>query len=163
MIGRSDRAALALAAATAFAPPQALGHAALIEAEATTAISLRAHYDTGEPMAEAQVVVYAPDDPARAWARGVTDGDGRFVFAPDLGAPGRWTVQVRQAGHGAVAHVDIGEAEAATGREPLAVASVGAGGAPGILTQAVMVALVAWGALGTALYFRRGRRDDASA
>lgn len=162
LIARSDRAALALAALVALAPQPSFGHAALLDAETTTAIRLQARYDTGEPMAGAQVIVFAPDNPTEAWRRGATDAEGRYLFAPDIDMPGRWTVQVRQAGHGAVAHVDVGGAAADAG-PPSVVATTAQSGEHGLLRQAVMSALVAWGALGTALYFRRGRRDDASA
>ncbi|TVQ84761.1 MAG: carboxypeptidase regulatory-like domain-containing protein [Chromatiaceae bacterium] len=150
--------ALVLAGLTAFAPLPALGHAALVEAEMVAAIRLHAQFDTGEPMAAAQVILYAPDNPAQAWARGTTDPAGRYLFAPDPAVPGRWTVQVRQAGHGAVAYIDVG---ADDGAAPV-VAVAGGGGPTGPLQRAVMVALVAWGALGTALYFRRRRRVHAS-
>ncbi|MBK1734470.1 hypothetical protein CKO15_04050 [Halorhodospira abdelmalekii] len=164
-----------IAGLLALAPSVALGHAALLDAEATTAVRLHAHYDTGDPMAEAQVIIYAPDDPASAWSRGTTDAEGRYLFAPDPELPGRWTVQVRQAGHGAVAHVEIGPAgggddtagaegaDAAGDSAPAVVAVTGDSTESGALQRVVMVALVAWGALGTALFFWRRRRGDASA
>ncbi len=150
---RGAVAAALLAALTALAPLPASSHAALLQADPVPAIRLHATYDTGAPMAGAQVTVFAPDAPAEAWSRGVTDAHGRYLFAPDPDRPGRWTVQVRQAGHGAVTHVEIApDAIAITAATPT-----------GPLQRAVMVALVAWGALGTALFFRRRRADDASA
>lgn len=146
--------AAALLAVGLIAPLPALPHAALIEAEAAQAIRLHAFYDTGEPMAEAQVIVFAPDTPSEPWARGTTDAEGRFVFVPGPEA-GRWTVQVRQAGHGAMAHVEMGAAA------PVVIA---AAAAPGWVERVVTIALVAWGALGTALFAmrNRGRRDASS-
>ncbi len=135
------------------APVPALSHAALVTAETATAIRLQAGYDTGDPMAHAQVRIYAPDDPARPWGQGVTDREGGFEFIPDP-LPGRWSVQVRQAGHGAMAYVEVG----AAGPVSLSTAT-----RPDRVQQAVMVALVAWGALGTALFALRKRgRGDAS-
>lgn len=149
--------AASLAAAPAAAPGTAAAHAALVAAETAQAIRLTATYDTGTAMAGAQVVVFAPDDPATVWLRGETDAEGRFHFLPDRERPGRWTVQVRQAGHGAMAHVD-------TGAE--GPADIVAGPPPqSLLQRLVMVGLVVWGALGTALYVRSTRRGggDASA
>jgi nickel transport protein len=157
--GRLGGRALILAGLAALAPLPALGHAALLQAEAAQAIRLHATYDTGEPMAEAQVIIYAPDNPAQPWSRGTTDAEGRYLFAPDPGLPGRWTVQVRQAGHGAVANVEVGP----DGGDAPVLSVTGGGMETGPLQRAVMVALVVWGALGTALYFRRRRAGDASA
>jgi len=159
---RNLAALVALACAfSLLATPYALGHAALVDAETAPAIRLHAYYETGEPMAEAQVIIYAPDAPGQVWRRGVTDSEGRFEFVP-APVPGRWSVQVRQAGHGAMAHVDMGASA------PAAVAAVAvASPAPAPaswLERLVMIGLVAWGALGTALYFRREKGvRDASA
>ena len=165
MKSRADGLWWLVAGLVAFAPLPALGHAALVEAEPTPAVRLQAAYDTGEPMAEAQVIIYAPDNPARAWSRGATDAEGRYLFAPDSAIPGRWTVQVRQAGHGAVTYVEIGasaEADAAeVGTPRIAVTATGSETTP--LQRVVMIVLVAWGALGTALFFRRRRGEHASA
>ena len=156
MTARSDRCALAVAALWALAlmavPAPALPHAALLSAEPAQAIRLQARYDTGAPMAGAQVVIHAPDAPTEVWGRGVTDDAGAFDFLPDPDRPGRWTMVVRQAGHGAVAHVDL---TPETGATPVAAPPQ----TP--LQRAVMIGLVAWGALGTALWFSRGRRASA--
>lgn len=156
LIRRARPLALALLAATL--PMQALAHGAQVQAEAVFAISLQARYDTGEPMALAQVVIYAPDAVGTAWARGTTDAAGRYLFAPDPALPGRWTIQVRQAGHGAIVHLETGGASTA------AHVVRAAAPAQGTLQKAVMVALVIWGALGTVLFLRSKRRaEDASA
>jgi len=147
-------AALALVALAA----QADAHGAQVAAEPVQAVAVQARYDTGAPMAGAQVVIYAPNDPAAIWARGLTDDAGRHLFTPDPTLPGRWTVQVRQAGHGAIVHIDS---------TPGGTQSHVATSAPvqGPLQRLVMVALVAWGALGTALYVRsrhKGARDASA-
>lgn len=134
--------------------PAAFGHGTVLDAETAQAIRLHARYDTGAPMAHAQVIIYAPGDSAQVWGQGVADRDGRYEFIPDPIA-GRWSVQVRQAGHGVMAHVEIGQ-----DAPVMIVAS-----APATWMQrAVMVALVAWGALGTVLYvYSRKERRNASA
>jgi nickel transport protein len=124
--------------ATAFA------HGAQITYQLKTTVEIEATYDSGEPMAEGQVTVYAPDDPATPWLTGVCDEEGRFAFTPDPSIPGTWDVQVRQAGHGDMVHIPIGEEGAAasgTGFTPLQIV--------------LMAGSVVWGAVGTALFFSR--------
>ena len=66
----------------------------------TPAIEINATYDSGEPMANAQIAVYAPNDPATPWLQGMADQRGRFIFVPDRSQVGSWDVKVRKAGHG---------------------------------------------------------------
>ena len=129
-------------------PGIALAHGAKIEYTVDVTIELLAAYDNGEPMAGAQFVVYAPDDPSTPWLTGVCDDEGRFSFIPDTTKPGIWDVQVRQAGHGDIVHIPVGEDAAVSG-------STG-----GYTTlQIVLMALcVVWGSVGTALYFSRRKR-----
>jgi nickel transport protein len=130
-------------------PLAALAHGAHIQARSASGIEIQAAYDTGEPMAEAQVQVYAPDDPQTPVFSGVTDAEGRYVFVPDQ--PGNWEISVRQAGHGDIAVVPVAEsgaiAEGFTNSEGLTP-----------LQRVIVAAAVTWGCLGTALYFRRGKR-----
>ena len=122
-------------------------HGARIEYTLSTAVELVATYDTGEPMAGGQVTIYAPDDPATPWLTGVCDDQGRFAFTPDPDKPGTWDVQVRQAGHGDIVHIPIGEGE---------VPVAGTGGNT-VLQIVLMSACVIWGFIGTALFFMRRR------
>ena len=122
----------------------ALAHGARIEYTLSTTIELVATYDSGEPMAGAQVTVYAPDDLANAWLTGVCDDRGRFSFTPDPDKPGTWDVQVRQAGHGDIVHIAIGEGVASSGGEGFSPAQI-----------ALMSACVIWGFVGTGLFFAR--------
>ena len=117
-------------------------HGAEIEYTLSTAVELVATYDTGEPMAGGQVTVYAPDDPATPWLIGVCDDEGRFAFTPDPGKPGTWDVQVRQAGHGDMVHIAIGEGAADSGGAGFSAAQI-----------MLMAACVVWGFVGTALFF----------
>jgi len=124
--------------ATAFA------HGAKIEYTINVAVEIRAAYDTDKPMAGGQVIVYAPDDPSTPWLEGICDDKGRFTFTPDPAIPGTWDVQVRQAGHGDIIHIPIGEDIIMTG---------GTGYTP--LQIGLMGASVVWGFVGTALFFSR--------
>jgi nickel transport protein len=128
-------------------PAQALAHGVNIEYSSDVEIVIVAKYDTGTPMAGAQVAVYAPDDPTTPWLTGVCDDEGVFSFTPDTSKPGIWDVQVRLAGHGGIIHIPVGEGAAVSG---------GLGGYSW-LQIAIMAACVFWGSIGTALYFRRRR------
>ncbi|HEY49512.1 MAG TPA: carboxypeptidase regulatory-like domain-containing protein [Dehalococcoidia bacterium] len=122
-------------------------HGVSIEYTSNVEVEVVARYDTGGPMAGAQVVVYAPDDPGTPWLTGTCDDDGRFIFTPDSSKPGTWDVQVRLAGHGGMIHIPVGEGMVGTG---------GTGGYS--VTQIVLMAVcVIWGIAGTALYFMRKR------
>jgi nickel transport protein len=122
----------------------ALAHGARIDYTVNMAIEIVAAYDSGEPMAEAQVTIYAPDDLETPWLTGTTDDEGRFIFTPDPAIPGTWDVQVRQAGHGDIVHIPVGE-------------GVTSAGSTGFTTVQIilMSACVIWGFVGTALYFSR--------
>jgi len=129
-------------------PASAYAHGAEIKYTVGTTIEIVASYDSGEPMAGAQVVIYAPDDPVNPWLTGVCDDEGRFSFSPDASKPGMWDVQVRQAGHGDIVHIPIG-----AGTE----APAGSIGGYTNLQIGLMAACVVWGSIGTALYFSRRR------
>jgi nickel transport protein len=121
-------------------------HGVNLEYTSDVEIEITARYDSGAPMAGAQVVVYAPGDPATPWLTGVCDEEGCFSFTPDTSQPGIWDIQVRLAGHGGIIHVPVGSSEAA------------AQGGFSQLQIGLMAACVVWGAVGTALYFSRRRR-----
>lgn len=160
-----------------FSASSALAHGVEIEQSRGEAVEIVAAYDTGEPMSEGQVSVYSPEDPEEPWATGTTDEEGRYVFMPDESQPGTWIVQVREAGHGANAAVEIGESEEEVSEEETSSESSGeetsstgsdeeaneAGVAPertssvggnSPLQTGLMAALGLWGFIGTALYFR---------
>jgi nickel transport protein len=124
----------------------AAAHGSRITYTLSVTVMVNAAFDSGEPMANAQVTVYAPDDPAAPWLTGQTDEDGSFSFAPDPQMPGLWDVQVRSAGHGDIVHIPVNEG---------AVLSGGTGYAPEQI--ALMAVSVIWGFVGTALYFSRRR------
>lgn len=154
---RSPSASAPAAVAVALLLPAgpAMPHAAIMDIAAVEAVVIHARYETGEAMDGAQILVFAPDDPARPWHRGVADAEGRFHFVPD-GRPGRWAIQARQAGHGVMGYVTI-EAVGAGG--PVAAAPPAAG--LGWMQKLLMIACVAWGCVGTAAFFHRTRGGKA--
>lgn len=131
-----------------------LAHGTEIDYSVGAQVQLVAKFDTGEPMANAQVTVYSPEDPATAWLVGEADAEGNFAFAPDPSIPGRWDIFVRTAGHGDSLYVEFDEAGTAV-----------AGSAAGGLTVpqiVLMSASIIWGFVGTALYFA-GRKSSEPA
>ncbi|MCB0191948.1 MAG: hypothetical protein KDJ65_08390 [Anaerolineae bacterium] len=75
--------------------------------ETTGELEFEALFDNGEALANAQVTIYAPADPATPWLTAKADENGRFAFAPDQ--VGQWDVQFRVAGHGDIVHINIEE------------------------------------------------------
>ncbi|ASC71127.1 Carboxypeptidase regulatory-like domain protein [Halomicronema hongdechloris C2206] len=130
----------------------AWGHGVDLGYRQTQAVEITATFDSGEPMANAQVAVYAPDDPSQPWLTGTTDEQGRFVFSPDRAEAGTWEVTVRQAGHGDVIAIPVDEDAGAT------LATTSGHGDLSPLQRWVLAAAVIWGFIGTALFFARGKR-----
>lgn len=113
------------------------------------AVEIKARFDTGEPMADAQVLVYAPGTPETPWKKGQTDAEGTYLFSPAAEMPGDWEVTVRKAGHGGTTTFLVNSAGESTGATGQA-----AGAAPPTQKWLSMAAMV-WGFIGTALFFSR--------
>ncbi len=153
LIALSTLAVICVVAGRAFA------HAAHVQLLPVTGVELFANFDSGEPMAGAQVRVYAPDAPAKVWAQGLTDQAGVFRFVPDSAIAGGWVVQVRQAGHGAMGEIFLAPEMLAATRPTIPLSASSSG--PDLLQKAMMAAAIIWGFVGTALYFKRpGARPD---
>lgn len=130
----------------------ASAHGAHIDYQAVQAVNINAVYEGGQPMANAQVTVYAPNDPSTPWSTGTTDEQGRFTFTPDADQPGNWEVKVRQAGHGDIVSVPVGETAAEAGGQTASDSYTPA-------QKVLLGAAGAWGFLGTALFFARKKTD----
>lgn len=137
--------------------PWAIAHGVKITYQVTPALEIQAAYDNGEPMAHAQVSVYAPNNPSALWLSGTTDAAGRFIFMPNIALGRDWEIQVRQAGHGNIVTVPLGEsfATADTTAKTLSVLSGDSNYTPPQLF--LMGAIGIWGFVGTALFFSRRR------
>ena len=142
---------LAVIIAAALSPKQVLAHGANIEYRETTAVTIQAKYDDGTPMANAQVVIYAPSDRATPWLKGTTDESGSFSFVPDADHVGNWDVKVRQSGHGDITTIPVKDGKLAV--DNMATTSSGGGYSPS--QKIVMAAAVGWGFVGTGLFFSR--------
>lgn len=122
----------------------AFAHGADIEYKMNSIYDVYAKYDNGEPMKEAQVIIYAPNNPKEPYSKTKCDENGYFIFKPDNNITGNWLIQVRQAGHGASINIPIGtevKTEGTTGFSTL--------------QKVIMGVCVLWGLFGTAAYFRR--------
>lgn len=140
-------------------PVAALAHGVTLAytTAAAVVVTVDARFDSGEPMAGGQVMVYAPNDPARPWLTGVCDETGQFQFTPDSTLPGTWEVQVRLAGHGDIVYVPVGNPASTNLAAGTAAQVTQASGSYTPLQLVVMGASVIWGFIGTALFFS-GRR-----
>jgi len=130
-----------------FVAGSAYAHGVELEYNISEAVQVTARFDSGTPMADAQVAVFAPGNPAEPWLIGICDSEGRFLFVPDPALPGLWEIQVRQAGHGGLLRVEVAEG---------ALTQSTAGGFSST-QKAVMTAAVIWGLIGTAFFFSRRR------
>lgn len=122
-------------------------HGAKIEVS-SQAVEIVATFDTGAPMAEAQVAVYAPDALDVPWQTGQTDGEGRFWFTPDT-ADGLWEVTVRKAGHGQTTTFSL-DAEAS---DRALISSTQTSSHSPMAQKWLSMAAVIWGFVATAMYF----------
>lgn len=116
-------------------------------------VDVHALFDTGEPMSNAQITVYAADNPREAWLSGEADEEGRYSFEVDNSISGAWGISVRTAGHGELLHFDVTRngriiIDQSTERTPLQTA---------LMVVGVLAVLggVAW-------FFSRSRRDAAA-
>lgn len=136
-------------------PQQALAHGANIEYQETSAITIQAKYDDGTPMANAQVVVYAPSDRATPWLKGTTDESGNFTFIPDRQPEnlGNWDIKVRQSGHGDITSIPITNDLQAGDKSQVQSLATKTGYNP--MQKMVIAAAGVWGFVGTALFFSR--------
>ena len=136
--------------AVALTPVAAIAHGAHIQAQTTNAVEIQAAYDSGEPMAEATVQVFAPDDPQTPVFTGMTDESGMYVFVPTQ--PGDWEVSVRQAGHGDITVIPVQEGS-------VIASSFANDGGLNWGQRVVVAGAITWGCVGTALFFgRRGKQ-----
>ena len=130
-------------------PIKTLAHGSNIQYRTTQSIEIKATFDNGEAMKNAQVVIYAPDNPSTPWLKGVTNEEGIFVFTPDTSKKGNWDVKVRQAGHGDIVSIALDEQTQVTNFQ-----TINNNNSSETLLQKIIVAGIGvWGCVGTALFF----------
>ena len=129
-------------------PAPVLAHGTEYELLEGGVVGVRATFDTGQPMADAPVLIFAPGE-SQAQLATTTDSRGVVCFAPDRA--GLWVLQVRaQGGHGLRVNLEVDESM-------LAGSTVRGTGGFSTWQKLVMAVCVAWGFVGTALFFRRRR------
>ena len=137
---------------------KALAHGVQLQYRTSQAIEIKATYDGQQPMVNAQVVVYGPDDPTKVWMRGMTDDLGNFSFTPDPSQLGHWSVKIHQAGHGDIITIPVAQENTDTpvniskAQSPFPLSN---GYTP--MQKILMTAMGVWGFLGTALFFYRSK------
>jgi nickel transport protein len=77
----------------------------------------------GKPMANAEVRVFAPDDPSKVALTGSTNAEGKFVF--DADRDGFWSTEARSSDYVARVMIRVGgEAEPHSGPSPFLIIGV---------------------------------------
>ena len=110
-------------------------------------IGVQATFDTGEFMAGARTLIFAPGE-TQAYLETITDSRGIVAFSPDRS--GLWVLQVRaEGGHGLRVNLEVDESM-------LPDLSRRGGFTP--LQRIVMVLCVVWALVATALYFSTRRK-----
>jgi hypothetical protein len=82
------------------------GPAAALDLFATHEVTVQFATPNGQPMADAEVKVFAPGDLTRPVKTGRTDKDGKFEFGTDR--DGLWTAEARTATEVAHASIRVG-------------------------------------------------------
>ncbi|MCM1984101.1 hypothetical protein [Lyngbya confervoides] len=102
---------LTLLSVLTLASGQALAHSVqtdyLLSPESE--LSLDVTFSTGEPLQEAPVKVYAPNNPEKPWLEGTTDASGKFTFLPDSALAGDWTVEIGEYDHADILTVPVNQ------------------------------------------------------
>ncbi|MGF1577134.1 MAG: carboxypeptidase-like regulatory domain-containing protein [Cyanophyceae cyanobacterium] len=139
--------------------PAVWAHGVELSHSQVGATRIFAKFDSGEPMSGAQVRVYSPDNPQDPWLEGVVDPQGNFFFLPDPGIPGTWEVMIRQAGHGGVVTLAVGQDSSMQGAEGASLDALAdrSAGSLSPLHRGLLMGSTVWGLVGTALFFARRR------
>ena len=129
-------------------------------ATVTQTFSVQASYTSGQPMAEAQVIVYSPEKTDEPWTTGQTNEQGEFEFSPDT--QGNWEVVIRQAGHGTSVNVPV-ETQTAQIEDPnpstQPTTAIVSEPVTGSVQRWASAGAAFWGLIGTVLFFSRGKNS----
>jgi len=122
------------------------GHGTKYEILPEKTLGIKAMFDTGDPMASAKVLIFAPDETKAAFTA-ITDSNGVFYFTPDKA--GTWAMQVRdKGGHGMRINLEINDAM-------LLAPEQKSSNTVSYFQKILMALCVIWGCVGTALYFKK--------
>lgn len=121
-------------------------HGVNISYKANIEYEISANYDTGQPLSEAQVTIYSPQNPSEPWYKGISDSKGKISVKLDSSQKGMWLVQFRKGGHGANINIPVGEDKALEGTTGYSK-----------IQMIIMSICILWGFIGTTLYFKARR------
>ena len=88
-------------------PTKAFGHAVETNFLFEDELQIQTLFSHGEPLTDAKVQVFSPENPEEPWLEGTTDEEGRFSFAPDTELPGDWEIVIQEKGHGDMLTVPV--------------------------------------------------------
>lgn len=88
-------------------PTKAFGHAVETKFVFDDALEIQTLFSSGEPLTDAKVQVFSPENPEEPWLEGKTDKEGRFAFEPDTKIPGDWEIIINEKGHGDILTVPV--------------------------------------------------------
>lgn len=72
-------------------------------------VGIQVTYNDNSPISYSTVKIYSPSDKETVFQQGMTDKNGRFVFAPD--EPGEWKIEIDDGmGHGLIEEITVSEA-----------------------------------------------------
>ena len=99
-------------------------------------IGIKALFDTGDPMSDSEVIIFAPAS-TDVYYRTNTDRNGIVGFRPDR--PGLWIIQVRdKCGHGMRINLDVDDSGKVSG-------AAGNSSGTSFVQKIVMAICVIWG------------------
>ena len=90
-------------------PKQAFAHSVQTDYLLTSqkGLELDVSFSTGEPLADAPVKIYSPNNLDEPWFEGKTDENGQFDFLPDQKMEGEWTVEIGEMSHADILSVPV--------------------------------------------------------
>jgi len=141
-----------------------IAHGVKIEHQITPAIKINAVYDTGLPLVNTPVTVYAPNTPSKPWLKGTTNEEGNFIFSFDSSQPGYWQIKVGQAGHGELVSIPLQVDKSHNfnnkkiNNSNYYLASTSNDYNP--LQKGFMIGCIVWGFVGTGLFFWRFKTQN---
>lgn len=130
-------------------PARALAHAMETNyvLEEANKVQFTAVFSTGEPLKNAKVKIYAPNNPSEPLMETQTDENGQFTLDTDQKMPGEWEVSIGKAGHQDILTVPV----TPKGVNLNEISEVPANQSP----QVPLVAIVLSGGMGSALLATR--------
>jgi nickel transport protein len=157
-------AGVAIALSLFLLPGQALAHSVQTDfqliseianrAKPATQLEVKSSYDTGDNLANARVLVFAPNDSEKPWMEGMTDAQGKFIFQPDPKLKGNWTLKIGRGDHGDILTVPVSD----RGIEIQQISQVNYEMPHGIARNLGVVGAVVSSSLATAFVLTRKRR-----